>query len=150
MFSLHKKNKKNDLQVSQNFFFVIILCVCIDASLDMRREKCTLLASHNGFSTDYHIVRPAPWSGYAIAVSGRGYRGLRVAHARHILDTHFLRGLNAERGWCARPHVCWARRRLAGGNGRERKPCFLGDLCLKFSLWFGRGKGVVCQAKRLC
>ena len=44
----------------------------------------------------------------------------------------FLRGLNAERGWCARPHVCWARRRLAGGNGRERKPCFLEELCPDF------------------
>ena len=32
---------------------------------------------------------------------------------------NFLRAINAERGWCARPHVCWARRRLAGGNGRE-------------------------------
>ena len=36
----------------------------------------------------------------------------------------FLRGLNAERGWCARPHVCRVRRRLAGGIGRQRKPWF--------------------------
>ena len=105
--------------MSQNLFFVIILCVCTGAALDMRRKRCTHLASHNGFSTDYHIVWPAPWSGNAIAVSGRGCGGLRVTLARHILDTHFLRGLNAERGWCARPHVCRARRRLAGGIGRE-------------------------------
>ena len=87
-------------------------------------EKCTHPASHNGLSADQHIVWPAPWSGNAIAVSGRGCGGLRAALARHILDTHFLRAINAERGWCARPHVCRARRRLAGGIGRQRKPWF--------------------------
>ena len=113
--------------MSQKFFFVIILCVCIVAALDMRRKRCTHLASYNGFSTDHHIVRPSPWSGNAIAVSGRGCRGLRVALARHILDTHFLRAINAEREWCARPHVCRARRRLAGGIGRE-ETLFIGGL----------------------
>ena len=110
--------------------FLSSSCVCrCGVTLDTRRKWCLILASHNGFITDHHIVWPAPWSGNAIAVSGRGRRGLRVALARHILDTHFLRAINAEREWCARPHVCRARRRLAGGNGRERKPCFLGELC---------------------
>ena len=93
-----KKIKKNDLQVSQNLFFVIILCVCIVAALDMRRKRCTHLASHNGLSTDYHTVWAAPWSGNAIAVSGRGCRGLRVTLARHILDTHFFTRLERGKG----------------------------------------------------
>ena len=105
--------------MSQKNFFVIILCVCNVAALDIRRKRCTNLASHNGFSLDHHIVWPAPGSGNAIDVSGRGCKDCGLHLPGTFWTLIFLRAINAERGWCARSHVCRARRRLAGGIGRE-------------------------------
>ena len=55
---------------------------------------------------------------------GRGLYG--QAHSGH---SFFLRGLNAEREWCAMSHVCWVRRRLVGGQ-QGRTQMYMGEVSM--------------------